>query len=188
MTYPRLHRQLDLFLKADKKRNLRLKKINQSLKKGHKVPIVQINQLLELKINTLIVDSWKPYSVTADKTIKDAVGKMLEKNVKTCFVLDQQQQILGMITRSRVLQKVAQDEIGETITTNMVELQDFITVDINASVVTALEIMRIKEVGRLLVVNEHGEIVSMVTRRTLTESLSQQLIKISSQADESGPV
>jgi CBS domain-containing protein len=115
-------------------------------------------------------------TVDADASLGDAMRVMVERDIGS-VVVTRDGEIVGILTERDVLKsfvgvsEAAQRKTGEVMSSPV------ITVDANATIGQAVDLMAEKKIRRLLV-NEAGQICGIVTERDLMKATLDVFIKL----------
>lgn len=112
-----------------------------------------------------------PVTVTFDSMVMDAVKAMIEMNIGSIVVLNENGQFCGIVTERDVLERVIGDGRDPQETqVNEIMTSPVIAVESNISLREALKLMRDHNVRRLAVTRE-GELEGQVTERRVLDAL-----------------
>jgi len=112
-------------------------------------------------------------TITKSHTVSDAVVHMREKNVSGLFVVDENNELVGIITERDVVRCVY-DSIPTTERLGNLVMRDIITFDPETDVSTAISVASRKKIRHLPVV-EGKTIVGMITFRDLVSYLLPEI-------------
>lgn len=123
------------------------------------------------KVDSVMLE--KPELVDPDVDVMRA-AELLSKRPERCLVVGKNHFLLGIVTASDLIEKVVAEganpaavPLGDIMTTPVV------TVNVNATVTQAAELMSEYGIGKLPVVEDSGELVGMFTSLELSRWLAQ---------------
>lgn len=102
----------------------------------------------------------KVVTVNGDMTLKEAAAFMSKKNIG-CLVITEKETILGIITERDILKYISKSN-NLNIPLQEIMSQDVITIDANADLLEAADLMFQHKIKRLPVVNK-GKLVGIIT-------------------------
>lgn len=114
------------------------------------------------------------YSVTGDTNIKDAVDKMNIHNIGALMVLSESGEIEGIFTERDVMRKLASTNelVGHLPVKEIMTNRDFlITVNGDESIAEIMDIMMIKKVRHLPIVDDKGVLHGVIAMRDVFKIL-----------------
>jgi len=106
-------------------------------------------------------------TTTADRSAADAAKAMRDSGIGALVVLDDAGEVIGIVTQSDVLGLVASDADVASATVGEIHSAPVVTVDADANLLDAAEVMKDNSVRRLPVFDD-GELVGIVTTTDLT--------------------
>ncbi|MGD1835333.1 MAG: cyclic nucleotide-binding/CBS domain-containing protein [Nitrososphaeraceae archaeon] len=110
-------------------------------------------------------------SVDKDDTIRLAVKKMIQGDLGSVIVTDNNKPV-GMLTERDILRYIYHEKINLNDTAQTIMTNPLISVDINATIDEAAQIMLTNNIRRLLV-KEKDEYVGIISQRELQKSVSE---------------
>jgi signal-transduction protein with cAMP-binding, CBS, and nucleotidyltransferase domain len=112
-----------------------------------------------------------PVTVAFDSMVMDAVKAMIDMNIGSVVVLNEDGQFCGIVTERDVLERViGEGRSPQETQVNEVMTSPVIAVESNISLREALKLMRDHNVRRLAVTNE-DELEGQVTERRVLDAL-----------------
>lgn len=107
-------------------------------------------------------------AVSEDTTLRDTVGRMLERNVGCAVIVDDEGRCVGVITERDCLRLFHQNvlplsRVGEYMTRNPITVRE------EASINEAKNIMISQRIRHLPVVNKKGQVVGILSMRDIFE-------------------
>lgn len=108
-----------------------------------------------------------PETVGPESTIDDVHNILMEKGYKKIPVVDRQGKLLGLITEFEYFWPLDKNVKSEKA---MVPVNKLVTARENVSLVQANEIIRKEKLSTLCVINKHGKLLAMVTRKDLEKN------------------
>jgi predicted transcriptional regulator len=139
-----------------------------------------IDQILRVDIGVLIGPTpWKCWSVAPRQSIQDAADTMCKQGVTLVFVQDKNGHV-GLLTRSQVLDALRTGKAADLARNHMVGLGGFIQVKASDKVETALDLFATSRVKRLVVTDNKGVHVALLTLGQLLRWLGQKLKELRS--------
>ena len=125
-------------------------------------------------MNVAAICTRLPEKISGDITVLSAAKQMLENEVGTLVITDEDGLPEGILTdRDIVLRCVAEGLRAEKTTVARVMTTDVHTVHEDAATEAALEEMADKEVRRLVVVNDAGRVVGIVALDDFLEGIAE---------------
>ena len=122
-------------------------------------------------------------TVDPEVSVADLIEKMF-RNRYTGFPVERNQEIIGMVTLSDAREVDAVERDAFTVADVM--SPDVKTIEASANAATALERMQKESIGRLLVVDDRGEMAGLLSRTDLMRAF--EIIKTSGLRPEEKPV
>ncbi len=109
-----------------------------------------------------------------NNTLRDAAKEMMEKGVGSLVVVDQNGDVVGIITERDIVRAVAE---GKSFDTPVSEVMtpDVLTVTPETSVLKALEMMKMHNVRHLPVATDE-ELIGMVSLRDLAFAVAAEMV------------
>lgn len=114
-------------------------------------------------------------TVNYDVTVADAARILLRNGIGALVVTDDE--IAGIVTETDVVEAVAAEHDIRRLTVGQLMTSGVVTVAVDASIETACERMRSREVKKLPV-TENGDLVGIVTTTDVTHELVPDLEEI----------
>lgn len=107
----------------------------------------------------------KPLTAAATDTIRDAVARMSEKNYGAVVVVDEADQVLGMVTERDIMKRVVNAGVNPDTT----PLSEIMTSDVRVAreddeLLEWMRMMSNERFRRLPVVDDRGKLVSIMTQ------------------------
>lgn len=110
-------------------------------------------------------------SVKRDTPIQDAAGKMVDADIGSLVVLDDDESLAGILTSTDFVHATADDELSEDAVVRDYATEDVITTDANDTVRDVADIM-IEHGFHHVPVTEEGDVVGMITTSDMTAYIS----------------
>jgi IMP dehydrogenase len=107
-----------------------------------------------------------PYTIHLHNSLEEAVDIMVEQNVSSLLVINDESQFSGILGLKDATY-VPGTLDNYKVTDAMVALEDVITVSPTVTKSEALNLMQNQRIGKLPVLNEDGTIYGLITRKTL---------------------
>ncbi|MEW6002232.1 MAG: NADH-ubiquinone oxidoreductase-F iron-sulfur binding region domain-containing protein, partial [Nitrospirota bacterium] len=128
---------------------------------------VILRDVIEAKPRTIV-------TVNKDRTVREAVNTMGEKNVSGIFIVDENEKLVGIFTERDIVRCVINDISFEDETVGGVMRHELTTFDPSMEISSAIAVASKKEIRHLPVV-EGDKIVGMVTFRDLVSYLLPEI-------------
>jgi CBS-domain-containing membrane protein len=143
-------------------------------------PRDQIDYVLKTRIEVAIGPTkQKCWSVGADQSLLQAAYLMNQKRLATIF-LKENERIVGLVTRGKVLAALESGKTNEPATESMVKHGDFIGLRLSDTVKTALDLFEEHRLKRLVVRDAKDRPVALLTSGHLLRWLGQKLSELHS--------
>ncbi|ABM79992.1 CBS domain-containing protein [Hyperthermus butylicus] len=109
-------------------------------------------------------------TIEPDATIKDAAKLMIERRVKGLPVIDSRGRLIGIITQTDIAKAVAEGRIDATVK----EYMSFpvITIRSDEDIGDAIELMNLRDIGRLVVTDSEGKPIGIITRTDILKFIA----------------
>lgn len=111
-------------------------------------------------------------TTTPETTVGDAAATLLEEDIGSLLVVDEHDELIGVVTATDFLSDVAAGEVDSSVAVTEYATTDVVTIDRDSSVGTAAARMITTNVQHLPITDEADEIVGIVSAADLTGSLS----------------
>jgi len=109
--------------------------------------------------------------VRGDMSITEVARLMAERDIGSVIVSVEGKEV-GMLTERDILKKVVAKGLDPTsVTAGQLQTKPLVTISENARLEDAADIMAGRKIRRLPVINKEGEIVGIVTTRTISYAL-----------------
>ena len=124
----------------------------------------------------------------ADETVRVAASRLRDRSVGSLLICNQQKQPIGILTDRDVALRIVADclDPNETIVSDIMSVAPT-SVHEDASLEDALHAMRVGPFRRLPVVNEHNELVGVVSLDDILDVLSRDFNEIGGLLRREGP-
>lgn len=131
---------------------------------------------IDLKIINIINKSQNIYCVDAKDTIKNVLEKM-RKNKVGSLIVTRAKKPLGIITEKDIL-KLTFNEVSLENKVSLYMSSPLITINSNAYVTNAIEMMKIKNIRRIAIVNDENKLISLLTNRDILRKIKGNYTRI----------
>ncbi len=121
------------------------------------------------KKTVLDVASKNLIKLESSDSIKDAAKLLSSKEIEGAPVIEEGH-VIGILTLSDITTAIAEDKEGQNVANVM--SKHIITVEKDAMIADAIEIMNKNKIGRLIVVDEHVNPIGIVTRTDLLDQIA----------------
>jgi CBS domain-containing protein len=112
--------------------------------------------------------------IGVNNTLREAAKEMMNKGISSLVVVDENGEVVGIITERDVVRAVAEGK-GLDVPVSEVMTPDVLTVTPETSVLKALEMMKMHNVRHLPVATD-DELVGMVSLRDLAFAVAAEMI------------
>ena len=120
----------------------------------------QANEVLKVKRSgSVIIEN--PYSISSEKSIRDALDYAEDKEISGLLVVDSNSKLVGIITERDLLFANTNDHIQDVMTKDVVTAKPGITLD------EAKEILHKHRIEKLPIVNDSGIIKGLITSKDI---------------------
>jgi CBS domain-containing protein len=99
----------------------------------------------------------------AGATVREAARKMRDLNIGFLPIVDDAQQLVGVLTDRDITVRVVADDRGPTTVVDDVMSEDVITCDPDDDVARAEDLMRVNQKARLVCVDETGRVAGVIS-------------------------
>ena len=123
----------------------------------------QANEILKVKRSGSVMIE-NPYSITADKSIQDALEIANEKEISGLLVVDSNSKLIGIVTERDLLFASQNDKIADVMT------KDVVTANVGASLDEAKQLLHKHRIEKLPLVDESGTIKGLITSKDITNN------------------
>ncbi|CAB3289252.1 Putative signal transduction protein with CBS domains [Methanocaldococcus lauensis] len=106
---------------------------------------------------------YKPHYIHEDTPVLDAVCEMLESGQRAAPIVNDEGKLVGIITDYDIMARAARSKIMKDTKITKIMTRNVITINENDSIGKARALMRDNNIGRLVVVDDEGNPVGMVT-------------------------
>ncbi|MEM0370150.1 MAG: CBS domain-containing protein [Pyrobaculum sp.] len=110
-----------------------------------------------------------PISIEIDATIEDAARLMADNNIGAVAIVDKEKRPVGIITERDVVKAVAKRLPATSKATEAATVGDLLTAKLDDEVYEVLKKMRERRVRHLIVVDEGGRLVGVISIRDFLE-------------------
>ncbi|MEM4509378.1 MAG: CBS domain-containing protein [Pyrobaculum sp.] len=110
-----------------------------------------------------------PISIEIDATIEDAARLMADNNIGAVAIVDKEKRPVGIITERDVVKAVAKRLPATSKATEAATVGDLLTAKLDDEVYEVLKKMRERRVRHLIVVDEGGRLVGVLSIRDFLE-------------------
>lgn len=115
----------------------------------------------------------KPAKVTKDTPIWETAREMLAKHIYTLPIIEKNGEVQYIITAKQILNCLLQDKTLLSEVSLQAKIQPAVTLPITTTVNEAFEVMRDKNVSRVILIDEAGKAIGISTRADLRDAFSQ---------------
>jgi len=120
----------------------------------------QANEVLKVKRSgSVIIEN--PYSISSDKSIRDALDYAEDKEISGLLVIDSNSKLVGIITERDLLFANPTDHIQDVMTKDVVTAKPGVTLD------EAKEILHKHRIEKLPIVDDSGVIKGLITSKDI---------------------
>ena len=120
----------------------------------------QANEVLKVKRSgSVIIEN--PYSISSDKSIRDALDYAEDKEISGLLVVDSNSKLVGIITERDLLFADPNDHIQDVMTKDVVTAKPGVTLD------EAKEILHKHRIEKLPIVDDSGVIKGLITSKDI---------------------
>jgi diguanylate cyclase (GGDEF)-like protein len=130
---------------------------------------------LTIKVKHILKKIGDLISVHPDETINEVLRKMVKHQISAVAVVENKKAV-GIITEKDVL-RLAFENIPLTDKVSKYMSSPVDTANLDTALVEVVEVMNFRNIRRLLVVNEKGEAINIVTIRDVVKNLEQDYSK-----------
>ena len=103
-------------------------------------------------------------------TIKEAAKVLSDKGIRGVPVIDEEGNVLGLITSADILKAIVNNDTDAPITKYM--RKEVIKINYKDDILSAIKLMLEKNIGRLLVINDEGKPIGLITRTDILRKIS----------------
>ena len=120
----------------------------------------QANEVLKVKRSgSVIIEN--PYSISSDKSIRDALDYAEDKEISGLLVVDSNSKLVGIITERDLLFANSNDHIHDVMTKDVVTAKPGVTID------EAKEILHKHRIEKLPIIDDSGIIKGLITSKDI---------------------
>jgi len=120
----------------------------------------QANEVLKVKRSgSVIIEN--PYSISSDKSIRDALDYAEDKEIPGLLVVDSNSKLVGIITERDLLFANSNDHIYDVMTKDVVTAKPGVTID------EAKEILHKHRIEKLPIIDDSGIIKGLITSKDI---------------------
>lgn len=123
----------------------------------------QANEVLKVKRSGSVMIE-NPYSISAEKSIHDALNYAEDKEISGLLVVDSNSKLVGIVTERDLLFANPNDKIQDVMTKDVVTAKPGVTLD------EAKEILHKHRVEKLPIVDDTGAIQGLITSKDITNN------------------
>ena len=123
----------------------------------------QANEVLKVKRSGSVMIE-NPYSISSDKSIKDAAEYAEDKEISGLLVVDSNSKLVGIVTERDLLFAKSTGTINDIMTKDVVTAKPGVTLD------EAKEILHNHRVEKLPIVDDSGVIKGLITSKDITNN------------------
>ena len=123
----------------------------------------QANEVLKVKRSGSVMIE-NPYSITADKTIEDALDYAENKNISGLLVVDSNSKLIGIVTERDLLFANSKNLIQDVMT------KDVVTAKYGVSIDEAKVLLHKHRIEKLPLVDESGFVKGLITSKDITNN------------------
>ena len=123
----------------------------------------QANEVLKVKRSGSIMIE-NPYSITADKTIADALDYAENKDISGLLVVDANSKLIGIVTERDLLFANSKNLIQDVMT------KDVVTAKYGVSIDEAKDLLHKHRIEKLPLVDESGFVKGLITSKDITNN------------------
>jgi len=123
----------------------------------------QANEVLKVKRSGSVMIE-NPYSITADKTIEDALDYAENKNISGLLVVDDNSKLIGIVTERDLLFANSKNLIQDVMT------KDVVTAKYGVSIDEAKVLLHKHRIEKLPLVDESGFVKGLITSKDITNN------------------
>ena len=123
----------------------------------------QANEVLKVKRSGSVMIE-NPYSITADKTIEDALDYAENKDISGLLVVDANSKLIGIVTERDLLFANSKNLIQDVMT------KDVVTAKYGVSIDEAKVILHKHRIEKLPLVDESGFVKGLITSKDITNN------------------
>jgi len=116
-------------------------------------------------------------TVSADNTIEDVMNLFKEKHITGCPVVDKNNQLIGIISMSDILDALYNNKAKDPVSAWMT--RETITIHPEVNIVKALDLLATKPIGRLPVIDYNRKIIGIITNGIILKNLLLRVEKFS---------
>ncbi|PSP94159.1 histidine kinase [Halobacteriales archaeon QS_4_62_28] len=107
-------------------------------------------------------------TVTSDTTIDEAVDTIIENDIGSLMVVDEDDHLSGVITNNDFVDFLADGEYGTDVTIDQFMTDEVITINADDSIQTAAARMITNSISHLPVVDDDGKTLGMLSTTDIT--------------------
>ena len=107
-------------------------------------------------------------TVTSDTTIDEAVDTIIENDIGSLMVIDEDDHLSGVITNNDFVDFLADGEYGTDVTIDQFMTDEVITINADDSIQTAAARMITNSISHLPVVDDDGKTLGMLSTTDIT--------------------
>ena len=123
----------------------------------------QANEVLKVKRSgSVIIEN--PYSISSEKSIRDALDYAEDKEISGLLVVDSNSKLVGIITERDLLFANSNEHIHDVMTKDVVTAKPGVTID------EAKEILHKHRIEKLPIVDDSGIIKGLITSKDITNN------------------
>lgn len=107
----------------------------------------------------------KPFTLTADAFVKEALDEMCDKNFGSVVIVDEEEKVIGIVTERDMMRRVLHKGLDPKITAIKEVMSTTIrTANENDTLVDWIRIMSTERFRHLPIVDDHGTLIGMMSQ------------------------
>lgn len=132
---------------------------------NNEIYLVTIHDLLlTTSLNEKVAElMFKPHCIKHDIPVMDAVYQMIDSGQRAAPIVDEEEKLVGIVTDYDIMKRAATSELLKDVKVSKIMSKSPITIDKDESIGKARSLMRKYNIGRLVVLDEEGKPIGIVT-------------------------
>lgn len=143
------------------------------LDENNEIYMVTIHDLLLASSVNETVENlmFKPHCITQNTPVMDAVCEIIESGQRAAPIVDEDGKLVGIITDYDIMKRSGTSELLKDVKITKIMTRSPITIDKTDSIGKARSLMRKYNIGRLIVLDNEGNPVGMVTEEDILRKI-----------------
>ncbi len=133
------------------------------------VDATRIVSIPKIKVGDMIKNK-KVIVLKPEYTLKEAAKVLYSEGIRGAPVVDDSGKVIGILTTADIMKALFEDKIDSTVNDYM--RRSVITISVNDDIIDAINKMLIYNVGRLIVLDDNGRLIGIMTRTDILKTIA----------------